>query len=105
MSEISGKTQELGHRQDGGETRSITKELRNWLRDIVFAALTAVLIVVFVVQPVKVEGIIISDIQRRKAGNAKRSTFTLGLIRIQTNWGWKSRKGKILVNLATENLG
>jgi len=31
-------------------------EIRNWLRDIVFAALTAILIVVFVVQPVKVEG-------------------------------------------------
>ncbi len=31
-------------------------ELRNWARDIIFAALTAVLIVVFVVQPVKVEG-------------------------------------------------
>lgn len=31
-------------------------ELRSWIRDIFFAALTAVLIVVFVVQPVKVEG-------------------------------------------------
>ncbi|MFZ0429841.1 MAG: signal peptidase I [Acidobacteriota bacterium] len=31
-------------------------ELKNWARDIIFAALTAVLIVVFVVQPVKVEG-------------------------------------------------
>ncbi|UCF38159.1 MAG: signal peptidase I [Acidobacteriota bacterium] len=35
---------------------SLLGELRGWLRDIVFAALTAVLIVVFVVQPVKVEG-------------------------------------------------
>lgn len=32
------------------------REVRTWLRDIFFAALTAVLIVVFVVQPVKVEG-------------------------------------------------
>jgi signal peptidase I len=31
-------------------------ELRTWVRDIFFAALTAILIVVFVVQPVKVEG-------------------------------------------------
>jgi signal peptidase I len=31
-------------------------ELRSWIRDIIFAALTAVLIVVFLVQPVKVEG-------------------------------------------------
>ncbi len=31
-------------------------ELRGWARDIFFAALTAILIVVFVIQPVKVEG-------------------------------------------------
>ena len=31
-------------------------EIRTWVRDIFFAALTAVLIVVFIVQPVKVEG-------------------------------------------------
>jgi len=35
---------------------SIFGEIRTWGRDIFFAALTAVLIVVFVVQPVKVEG-------------------------------------------------
>lgn len=32
------------------------RELRGWVRDIFFAALTAILIVIFVVQPVKVEG-------------------------------------------------
>lgn len=31
-------------------------ELKSWTRDIFFAALTAILIVVFVVQPVRVEG-------------------------------------------------
>jgi len=31
-------------------------ELKSWLRDLLFAGLTAVLLVVFVVQPVKVEG-------------------------------------------------
>jgi signal peptidase I len=36
--------------------RGLVGEIRSWLRDIFFAALTAVLIVVFVVQPVKVEG-------------------------------------------------
>ncbi len=35
---------------------SLLGELKSWVRDIVFAALTAVLIVVFVIQPVKVEG-------------------------------------------------
>jgi len=34
----------------------LLREIRNWTRDIFFAALTAILIVVFVVQPVKVEG-------------------------------------------------
>lgn len=37
-------------------TEGFGREIRTWIRDIVFAALTAVLIVVFVVQPVKVEG-------------------------------------------------
>ena len=31
-------------------------EIRGWMRDIFFAAVTAILIVIFVVQPVKVEG-------------------------------------------------
>ncbi|MBI4445374.1 MAG: signal peptidase I [Acidobacteria bacterium] len=34
----------------------VVQEVRSWARDIFFAALTAVLIVVFVIQPVKVEG-------------------------------------------------
>lgn len=38
------------------ESKSLLYEIRSWVRDILFAALTAVLIVVFVVQPVKVEG-------------------------------------------------
>ena len=35
---------------------SVLKEVRGWARDILFAAVTAILIVVFMVQPVKVEG-------------------------------------------------
>lgn len=41
-----------GENQDGG----LWSEMRSLLRDIVFAGLIAVLIVVFVVQPVRVEG-------------------------------------------------
>ena len=37
-------------------TGSSLAELKSWTRDIFFAALTAILIVVFVVQPVRVEG-------------------------------------------------
>lgn len=46
-------------RPDGSAPSQVTqwsRELRGWLRDVAFAALTAVLIVVFLVQPVKVEG-------------------------------------------------
>lgn len=32
------------------------REVRGWIRDIFFAAVTAILIVIFVIQPVKVEG-------------------------------------------------
>lgn len=56
--------QPAGPESSSGEVRQESKsalegfgqEIRTWIRDIVFAALTAVLIVVFVVQPVKVEG-------------------------------------------------
>lgn len=35
---------------------TLLKEMKGWARDIFFAAVTAILIIVFVVQPVKVEG-------------------------------------------------
>jgi len=41
---------------DKAELHALLREIRNWTRDIFFAALAAILIVVFVVQPVKVEG-------------------------------------------------
>ena len=44
--------------QDSGRHPRVSSlaELKSWTRDIFFAALTAILIVVFVVQPVRVEG-------------------------------------------------
>ena len=36
--------------------RKLFRELKGWTRDILFAVITAILIVLFVVQPVKVEG-------------------------------------------------
>lgn len=41
---------------EAGRITSMTREIGSWVRDIFFAALTAILIVVFVIQPVKVEG-------------------------------------------------
>lgn len=35
---------------------TLLKEMKGWARDIFFAAVTAILIIVFIVQPVKVEG-------------------------------------------------
>lgn len=43
-------------KEDKAELVALLKEIRSWTRDIFFAALTAILIVVFIVQPVKVEG-------------------------------------------------
>lgn len=51
-----GSLQELPYTGGKQSPRRVRMELRNWLRDILFAGLTAVLIVVFLVQPVKVEG-------------------------------------------------
>ena len=36
--------------------RQVIQELKSWLRDIVFAVSTAIFIVIFIIQPVKVEG-------------------------------------------------
>lgn len=45
-----------GKLKQQGAFSSLTHEIGSWVRDIFFAALTAILIVVFVIQPVKVEG-------------------------------------------------
>ncbi len=47
------ETNQPGRNRDWSST---IQDLRGWARDIFFAALAAVLIVIFVVQPVKVEG-------------------------------------------------
>ncbi|HEY3132416.1 MAG TPA: signal peptidase I [Acidobacteriota bacterium] len=44
----------LADQRDGSIV--LLRELKGWARDIFFAAVTAILIVVFVIQPVKVEG-------------------------------------------------
>jgi signal peptidase I len=41
---------------DKGSPHKIFAELRSWFRDILFAFATAIFIVIFVIQPVKVEG-------------------------------------------------
>ncbi len=56
MPEENQDKREAPVRAGGSNSSPLLGELRSWARDIIFAALTAVLIVVFVIQPVKVEG-------------------------------------------------
>jgi signal peptidase I len=44
------------HRNSTSDHRQVAEDLRSWLRDILFAVGTAIFIVIFVIQPVKVEG-------------------------------------------------
>ena len=60
----TGSTEETLHNLDRSNAASpvnawlkkLFRELKGWTRDILFAVITAILIVLFVVQPVKVEG-------------------------------------------------
>ena len=53
-------------------------------------------------KPIVIEGIVASDLRRRKTGNTKRSTFVLGSLRVKADWGWEPRDGKVLVNVFKE---
>lgn len=50
-------------------------------------------------KPITIEGVIVSDIQKRKAGYATKTTFTLDVERVLAKWGWQERKGKILAHV------
>lgn len=50
------KEQESSASSEAREAVPFLQEFKGWVRDVLFAALTAILLVVFVVQPVKVEG-------------------------------------------------
>ncbi len=50
-------------------------------------------------KPITIEGIVASDIQKRKAINGIKTTFTLKVLQVQAKWGWQKRKGKALVNI------
>ena len=50
-------------------------------------------------KPIKIEGIIASDIQKRKAVQGTKTTFTLDIVQVQAKWGWQKRQGKVLVNV------
>lgn len=54
--EISDEISQMQPHSEYPHRRSVRNEVRSWMRDVFFAAMTAILIVIFVVQPVKVEG-------------------------------------------------
>jgi hypothetical protein len=50
-------------------------------------------------KPVKMKGVVVSDIQERKSANGFKTTFTLDVREVEAKWGWQEKKGRILVNI------
>lgn len=53
-------------------------------------------------EPLSVEGVVVSDVEKRPFFKEKKTVFTLEVRRIRSPWGWKEKKGAILVNLFRE---
>lgn len=49
--------------------------------------------------PVEIEGIVISDVQKRSYFKGLKTVFTVEVKRYKTNWGWRPRSGLVLVNV------
>src|SRR3989338_1515260 len=55
--------------------------------------------------PVSLQGVIVSDVQKRDFRGRVKTTFELQVDRFKTRWGWRDKEGKILVNIfRDENL-
>jgi competence protein ComEC len=52
--------------------------------------------------PVLIEGTIVSDVERRPFFKGRKTVFSLDVRRLRSPWGWKTRRGVILVNLFRE---
>ncbi len=53
-------------------------------------------------EPLLVEGVVVSYVEKRDFFKGKKTIFTLEVRRIRSPWGWKEKKGVILVNLFRE---
>ena len=53
-------------------------------------------------EPLAVEGLIVSDVQARSFFKGRKTVFLLEVKNIKTRWGWKEKKGQVLVNLFKE---
>ncbi|MBI5149652.1 MAG: ComEC family competence protein, partial [Candidatus Omnitrophica bacterium] len=49
--------------------------------------------------PVLVEGVVVSDVELRRRGNARKTTFRLEVKRLKGKRGWQESRGEVLVNL------
>src|SRR5438093_8849655 len=48
---------------------------------------------------VEIEGVAVSDIQKRPYFKGWKTTFSLEVKRLKTPWGWRNRSGRIMVNV------
>lgn len=59
----------------------------------------------FYKDPVLIEGVVVSDVEPRPFFKGRKTVFSLEARRIKTKWGWKTKRGMILVNLfRSENI-
>src|SRR3989338_9238603 len=49
--------------------------------------------------PVLIEGVVVSDVQKKKFLKSTKTVCTLEVRRFKTKWGWKKKSGKILVHI------
>lgn len=52
--------------------------------------------------PVMLEGIVVTGVEKRNFFKGKKTTFILDVKRLKTRWGWKEKQGKVLVNIFRE---
>ena len=49
--------------------------------------------------PVLLEGVVVSDVEQRQRGNARKTTFRLEVKRLKGKKGWQKSRGEVLVNI------
>lgn len=49
--------------------------------------------------PVLLEGVVVSDVELRRRGNSRKTTFRLEVKRLKGKRGWQKSRGEVLVNL------
>ncbi len=50
-------------------------------------------------KPVEIEGLVSSEVTRKSFFNGIKQSFVLSVSKIKTKWGWREKRGNILVNI------